>query len=246
MEADVLRVDGVSRSFGGTQALWEATTGFTAGQVSGVIGQNGAGKTTLFNVISGFLRAEKGAVWLGNKEITRLSPHQRARRGIARTFQSTLPFQSMSVLECVMTAATLRAGNVRKARAIAEELLERVGWADERHLATSTLPMGHQKLVSLAMALAIQPRFLLLDEVLAGLNTLEAREVVTLIREIAQEGIGIVLIEHRLASILEACDLVTILNAGRVLVDRVPPQEALNRPDVIEAYLGRRTEKDAQ
>src|SRR5690606_10877692 len=168
----LLDIQGVSKAFGGLQALRDVTFQVGPGEIVGLIGPNGSGKTTLFNVISGFLRPEQGAIRLGELELTRLAPHDVARAGVGRTFQIVRPFQGLTVLDNVAAAVLFGTGqgDVAAARRRAEELLAFVGLAQHRHSPAGQLTLSQKKRLEVAKALGTEPRLLLLDEVFAGLN----------------------------------------------------------------------------
>ncbi|GAB3976513.1 ABC transporter ATP-binding protein [Actinoallomurus acanthiterrae] len=236
----ILSVLGVSKSYGGLRALHDVTFEVGEGRILGIIGPNGAGKTTLFGAISGGLTAASGAVRFAGTDVTHWSDHRRARAGLVRTFQLMRPFAAMSVLDNVAVAAQ---GTVRRrgqARAAADAVIERVGLARYRDQRSGALPTAALKRLELARALALRPRVLLLDEVLAGLLPAEREPVLDLIANLRDEGVTIVFVEHVMAAVMRLSDEVLVLDRGRVLA--VGPPAAVTRDArVVEAYLGTAT-----
>jgi branched-chain amino acid transport system ATP-binding protein len=236
----LLKVDSVSVSFGGLQALSGVTIDVPESEVTGLIGPNGAGKTTLFNVITGLQPANTGQVLLDDRDLTTYKPHKRARLGIGRTFQRLETFGTLSVRDNVLVAAEMRRGWSRerfKPGQLADELIERIGLvpvADER---VDKLPTGTQRLVELARALATKPRVILLDEPSAGLNEEETDELAQLLHELAATGLGILLVEHDMGLVMSACDHIHVLDFGRIIAYGTPEEVQAN-PLVRAAYLG--------
>jgi branched-chain amino acid transport system ATP-binding protein len=228
----------VSRSFEGVQALRDVTLQLHRGEIVGLIGPNGAGKSTLVNVLSGFDRPTTGSVELEGRDVTRWTPHRRGRHGLARTFQHSHAFRSLSVRENVEVAALgVRAGG-REARRRANELLERLGLAAQADRPAAALPHGDERRLGLARALATDPRFVLLDEPAAGLSESELDDFGTVIRSVRDEhGAGVLLIDHNMALVMEICDRVHVLDQGRMLAAGTP-QEIRSNLDVASAYLG--------
>jgi branched-chain amino acid transport system ATP-binding protein len=230
----------VSVIYGGVTALNDVSMAAEAGVIHGLIGPNGAGKSTLFNVASGLVRPRKGAVLLDGKDITKLGPHRRARLRMARTFQQLELFGVLTVRDNLLTAAEIRRGwahDHSDPRAEATVALERVGlldYADER---ADRLPTGVARLLEVARALVTKPRILLLDEPAAGLNEQETQALRSLLAGLAADGLGIVLVEHDMDLVMQACSVVTVLNLGQVLMTGTPDQVRVD-PAVLGAYLG--------
>jgi ABC-type branched-subunit amino acid transport system ATPase component len=229
----------MSVRFGGVHALQEASLALRQGQLVGLIGPNGAGKTTLLSCMSGFVRLSSGAVSLDGEAITSMKPHQRASRGILRTFQSIRLFKRLTALENV-EAAALAAGRVRRARAseLAQTILGRVGIPHLAYRYAEGLSYGDQRRLELARALAASPRYLLLDEPAAGMNEVESAQLGSVIRSICEEEkCGILLVEHDLQLIMRICDYVYVLNEGQIISEGTA-QYVRSDPAVITAYVG--------
>ena len=214
------------------------------GEILGLIGPNGAGKTTLFNLVSGYLRPTRGSVALFGREVTGLAPFALARLGVSRTFQVVRPFLRLSVLENVMVGSFLRNRRPRDAEAAALEVLALLGMEKLADAPASALTLAARKRLEIAKALALRPRLLLLDEVVAGLNPSEVAATIEVIRRIRQGGVTIVIVEHILKVIMGLSDRVVVLDHGRKLAEGSPAQVAAN-PEVIAAYLGSAEDGDA-
>ncbi len=236
----LLKLDGVEKSFSGLRVLTNVSFSLHEGEILGLIGPNGAGKTTLINIISGFLLPEKGRVWLGDRLTTCLNPTLISRLGVGRTFQIVRPFPRLSVLDNVMVGSLFRAKDLNQARQTALEILHDLNLASYRDQRPDKLPLEMRKRLEVARALAIQPKLLLLDEVMSGLNPTEIDSFVKIIRHIASRGVTLLIIEHVMRVIASLCNRVIVLNYGEKIsegsVDRV-----LNDERVIEAYLGKQT-----
>jgi len=236
----LLEFRAVSVSYGGVRALDDVSMTAEAGVIHGLIGPNGAGKSTLFNVASGLVRPRKGVVLLDGKDITNLGPHRRARLRMARTFQQLELFGVLTVRDNVLTAAEIRRGwahDHSDPRIEATAALERVGlidYADER---ADRLPTGVARLLEVARALVTKPRILLLDEPAAGLNEQETQALRSLLAGLAADGLAIVLVEHDMDLVMQACSVVTVLNLGQVLMTGTPERVRVD-PAVLGAYLG--------
>jgi branched-chain amino acid transport system ATP-binding protein len=242
----LLEVVDVIVQFGGVTAVRGASLSAEPGQVTGLIGPNGAGKTTVFNVITGLQRPTSGEVRLAGREITGLPTHERARLGIARTFQRLEAFGSLSVWENVLVAAELhrqhggRRGGHRGGETpsqVTERLLRRIRLEGYAQRQADAVPTGVARLLELARALALDPRLLLLDEPSSGLSTTETVSFGQLLRELAGEGRAVLIVEHDMELIMRVCDRVHVLNFGEIIASG-PPHEVQADEDVQRAYLG--------
>jgi branched-chain amino acid transport system ATP-binding protein len=233
-----LRASAISRSFEGVQALNDVDLEVHRGEVVGLIGPNGAGKSTLVNVLSGFDQPDSGTVMLAEQNVTRWTPHRRGRHGLARTFQHTRGFRTLSVRENVEVAALGVGAGPRRAAARADSLLDRLGLARYADAPASALAHGDERRLGVARALATEPRFVLLDEPAAGLPEAEVPAFAELVRSVRDEhGAGVLLIDHNMALIMEICDRIHVLDQGRTLAEGAPA-EIRGNLDVAAAYLG--------
>ncbi len=237
MADPLLVVERVSHRFGGLLAVNAASFIAPEGRITALIGPNGAGKTTLFSIISGFLKPREGVVRYANEDITGEPPHRLARRGIARTFQIVQPFAGLTVRENILVGAHLHHRAHDAALAIAERVGRAVGLAAVLDHPADTLTVAGRKRLELAKALATEPKLLLLDEVLAGLNPSEIRDFVPVIRALCTSGITILMIEHVMQAVMSLAERVFVLAEGRVIAEGTAAQVAAD-PAVIEAYLG--------
>ena len=220
------------------KALRGVTLELQRGEVVGLIGPNGAGKSTLVNVLSGFDRPDEGSVTLGERDITRWSPHRRGRSGLARTFQHSHGFRSLTVRENVEVAALGVGAAPRQAAERADTLLETLGLAGYAWAAASSLAHGDERRLGVARALATEPRFVLLDEPAAGLPEAEIPEFAATVRSVCNDhGAGVLLIDHNMALIMEICDRIHVLDQGTTLAEGAPAEIRSNL-DVAAAYLG--------
>lgn len=233
----LLQVRGMTKRFGGLMAVDGADLDVEVGSIAGLIGPNGAGKTTLFALIAGFERPTRGRVSFDGHDITETAAHQRARLGIARTFQIVQPFARLSVLENIAVGAHLRHARRADALACAREVAALTGMQDQLHLSAASLTVAARKRLEVARALATEPRLLLLDEVLAGLNPSEVRDMVPVLRGLRDAGITILMVEHVMQAVMSLCDTVSVLAQGRLIAQGTPTQVTQDAA-VIEAYLG--------
>ena len=233
----MLEIRGLSKIFGGLRALDRTNLDVAEGSIAGLIGPNGAGKTTLFAALTGFLVPDEGSVRLRGEDITGRPPHLICRRGMVRTFQITQPFAHLSVRENIMVGAYLHTPDRALASARAEAIAGQVGMAELLERTASGLTVAGRKRLELARALATQPKLLLLDEVMAGLNPSEIDELIPVIRGIRSSGVTVFLIEHVMQAVMSLAENVYVLSYGKIIAQGAPRQLAAD-PVVIEAYLG--------
>jgi len=231
-----LQVSGVTVAFGGNRALDGVAMTAEPGRITGLIGPNGAGKSTLFDVASGLRRPSSGRVFLDGRDVTRLSPSQRARCGLARTFQRLELFGRLSVRDNLLVAAELGPDRGSAADAVTG-ILARLGLTALADSAPDTLPTGVGRLVEVGRAMAIRPKVLLLDEPAAGQDSEETERFAALLRSLAQDGTAVVLVEHDMSLVMGVCDEVYVLDLGKVIA--VGPPEVIRHDEtVLAAYLG--------
>ncbi|GIX48507.1 MAG: ABC transporter ATP-binding protein [Candidatus Tectimicrobiota bacterium] len=235
----LLQLDGVSKAFGGLQALDAVSFCVAEREILGIIGPNGAGKTTLFNVINGFIPPDRGRIRLRGHDLVGLKPHAVCRLGVGRTFQVVRPFPRMTVLQNVVVGAFAATRDDAEAVALAHQALARVGLAALAQRRADGLTNVQLRLMELARALASQPQLLLLDETLAGLGHQEMDHLLQVISQLRQEGITIVIIEHTMQAMVRLVDRFVVLDHGRVIATGEPEQVVQDRA-VVEAYLGRK------
>jgi branched-chain amino acid transport system ATP-binding protein len=233
-----LTASGVGVQFGGVRAIDNVDLALAPDVIHGLIGPNGAGKTTLVNLLSGFQPPSAGTVHLGTTEITRWSPHRRARNGLVRTFQGARVFGALTVRENVEAAGLGLKLSARAARTGATDVLSQLGLLDQADLPAGALPFGGERRVSIARALIGRPRFVLLDEPAAGLNEGESEELVTSLKELQRRlGFGLLIIEHDMNVIMRLCHRIQVLDYGKTLAIGSPAEVRAN-PEVVRAYLG--------
>ena len=235
--ATLLRVEAISKRFGGLLVVDGASLAVEPGRITGLIGPNGAGKTTLFNLVSGFFAPDSGTIVFDGRDITALPPHRRAALGIARTFQIVQPFAGLSVRDNIAVGAYLRSPRRAEALARAEAVADLTGLTAYLDAAAAGLTVSARKRLELARALATGPRLLLLDEVLAGLNPSEVRDILPVMRTLAAQGIAILMVEHVMQAVMSLCDYVYVLAEGRMIAEGTPGGVTRD-PLVVEAYLG--------
>jgi branched-chain amino acid transport system ATP-binding protein len=247
----ILEIKGVSKYFGGLAALSNINLTIQEGEIRGIIGPNGAGKTTLFNVISGVYRPTSGQIfYMKGKRIDGLATSKIAEMGLVRTFQRTALYHDFTVLKNVTVARHLHAeenifgvftGTVKKMEAEnvekALEIVEFMGLGDLKNELAANLPHGHQRALGVAIALACEPKVLLLDEPLTGMTPTEKAHMIDLIRKVHQQDISILVVEHDMRSVMELCNYISVLDFGELLAEGIP-SEIQNNESVITAYLG--------
>jgi len=233
----MLRVEDVSRRFGGLLAVDGASLAADAGCITALIGPNGAGKTTLFSIITGFLQPSDGRIFYQGTDITGEPPHRLARRGIARTFQIAQPFAGLTVVENIAVGSHLARAKRADALAAAKDVAQAVGLGAMLDQPAASLTVAGRKRLELARALAIEPKLLLLDEVLAGLNPSEIRDMVPVIRAISDRGVTVLMIEHVMQAVMSLATHVFVLAEGSIIAEG-SPQQIAEDVRVVEAYLG--------
>ncbi|MBA8908321.1 MULTISPECIES: ABC transporter ATP-binding protein [Aminobacter] len=237
MNTPLLSVEGLSKRFGGLQALSDVTFAVNTGEIVGLIGPNGAGKSTLFSTLVGLHRPSAGKVALNGRDVTGLRPHVIAANGLTKTFQNVSLFAGSSVLDNVLIGGLVHS-RVASARGFAMDCLKRVGISDIAQRSAGSLSFPERARVEVARALCTRPKVLLLDEVMAALNTAEMDEVIGLIRDLRKDGLTVVIVEHHMRAIMSVCDRIFVLNFGQLIADG-PPAHIARHPEVVEAYLGR-------
>lgn len=250
--SEVLRVENVTQRFGGLTALDHINMRVESGEIIGIIGPNGAGKTTLFNVVTGIYQPTEGQVYLEERNITGLKPHEIAEAGFARTFQNIRLFKKLSVMDNVAAGRHLReksnlfdalfhTGRYKREQKEeeirCEEILRLMNLWEDRYLLASSLPYGNQRRLEIARALATEPKLLLLDEPAAGMNEQETNELREMVLQLKRMGYTILLIEHDMKFVMNICDRIYVLNHGEPIAEGTP-DEVTHNPSVIEAYLG--------
>lgn len=248
MNTALLQVQGLSKQFGGLKAVAGVDFSLASGEILGLLGPNGAGKTVCFNLISGVYRPTRGEIHFGGKRTDRLSPHDVAALGLGRTFQIVKPFASLSVLQNVIVALGIRryrslrkmwaSWRTRRRHDEAMALLEKVGLPDLADRTAALLPLGNQRRLEIARALAIGHRLLLLDESFSGLRHEEIAQLMDLVQSIRDDGISVLLIEHNMRVAMGLCERIVVLDHGRKIAEG-SPEDIRRNESVIEAYLGR-------
>ncbi len=233
----MLELDAVTKRFGGLTAVGKVSLRASPGEILGIIGPNGAGKTTLFNVISGFYPPDEGRVLLDGRDVSHVPAHRICALGLCRTFQLVKPFGNLSAEDNVMIGALTRLTSVAAARNEARRVIALCRLEAFAGAPARSLPIGLRKRLEVARALATKPRLLLLDEVMAGLNATELGEMVTLLRRLHGEGLGLIIIEHIMAAMMRLAQRIVVLHHGEKIAEGTP--EAITRdPRVVDAYLG--------
>jgi len=236
MSSTWLRADALHKRFGGIVVLDGCSFSCVPGTITGLVGPNGSGKSTLFNVLTGIVRPDSGEITLSGQRLTGRRPHQIARAGISRTFQTSRLFKSLTVLENVLLGRSASAHD----KAASEQglsLLRRFNLAQLAGHAAEALSFGQQRLVELARAMMSMPRFILLDEPFAGLSPAMGAELESHVARLPEEGVGVILVEHDLVTVMKLCPRVMVLNRGRLIADG-SPDEVRSNPAVIDSYLG--------
>ncbi len=241
----LIEARGITKAFGAFKAVDDASVSVEEGDMLGLIGPNGAGKSTFFNCLTGDTAPTSGSVHFAGVDVTKAPPEERARLGLARSFQVPLTFESMSVLDNVTIGALLRYPKAREASARARAVLDRVGLGRLADTPARSLGTPGRKRLEIARALASEPKVLLLDEAMAGLTPTEVHEAIELVRRIHGDGITIVIVEHIMEVITSLARRVVVFHQGREIA-RGTPREVTGNPRVIEAYLGRRHVRHAE
>jgi len=248
-ESPILQVTQLSKTFGGVQAIMNVSFELARGQILGIIGPNGSGKTTLVNLISGFVKPDKGSVLFKGRNITGLQPHKIANLGLTRTFQVMRPYHSLSAFKNLIVPLNSprvkrsAAGRLGDMDAVAIDILEEVGFERDARVpykAAGSLPLGYLKRLELGRCMALQPELIICDEVFSGLSMSEITSLIPLIERLRMEGITIMMIEHRLRELFRLTDRVVVLTFGQKIAEG-SPDEVMSNQMVKEAYLGTET-----
>jgi branched-chain amino acid transport system ATP-binding protein len=233
----LLHIEHLTKSFGGLKAVNGFDQEIEQGDIIGLIGPNGAGKSTLFSLVNGFHRADEGRILFDGEDITHRGPHEICKKGIARSFQVVRPFSDMTVLDNVVVGTFCRCEQRSEARTRATRILEFVGLDTQKNRPAKSLTIADKKRLEMARALGTEPKLLLLDEVMAGLNPKETEETIRLVREIRKTGVTVFIIEHIMRVIMTLSDRISILHHGQKIAEGAP-QEVVRNEKVIKAYLG--------
>jgi len=236
-KATCLEVQGLSMWFGGLAANNDIHFSVEEGEIVSIIGPNGAGKSTLFNCVTGFYKPTSGKVSFYGKDITRMGADKVCKMGIARTFQIVQVISDMTILENVTTGALLRFHRVKPAMEKAEEILRFTGLYEKKDFLTPEITIADKKRLEVSMALATQPRLLMLDESMAGLTKVELQQIIDLFKKIRNNGLTLIVVEHVMEAVMQISDRVIVLNSGKKIMEGTP-KEVVSNPEVIQAYLG--------
>lgn len=234
---NVLKAENITVKYGGLIAVNNISLSLSEGKILGLIGPNGAGKSTLFNAITGFTPIAAGKILFFGKDVTSQPSYVRTRSGMGRTFQTERPYEELTVLENVLVAAFLNHPKKKDAEEVAMFALAKVGLVDRAHQLSSDLNLARLRRLELAKALALEPKVLFLDEIMAGLNPPALKEMIEMIRGLTASGISIVMVEHIMEAIIKLADHVIVLASGNKIAEG-SATEVINDPQVIDAYLG--------
>ena len=237
MSEEILRVQGLSKWFGGLQAVKDVNFSMQRGEILGLIGPNGAGKTTAFNMIAGFLKPNSGSVHFAGRDMTGRKPWDVCKAGVARTFQLSKPFGDMNVVENLMVGGFARHTDRSRNEARAFEIAEFLGLADRAGSEAQSLTAFDRRKLELGRALCTEPQLLLMDEVVAGATPSEAEEMVQLVRKVRDRGVSILIVEHVMKVIMSLSDRVIVFDHGELIADG-KPADVVSRPEVLKAYFG--------